>query len=78
MFHSFLVNNFHELLRNNNNSHNKNNFEFQIYALGQNLLRIMNLYLPFFCRKIAWSYNAKDSLSTKNSTRHNTKNKEYR
>ena len=77
MFHSFLVNNFHELLRNNNNSNNKNsnNFEFQIYPLGQHFVKIMNLYLPPFSCKLAWSNSAKDTLSTKNPIRHNTKNK---
>ena len=70
MFYSFLVNNFHELLRNNNNSINKNNkFVFEIYALGQNFVKIINLYLPFFSRKIAWSYSATDTLSTKSPTR---------
>ena len=34
------------------------------YALGQNFLKIMNLYLPCFSRKISWSYNAKDTLYT--------------
>ena len=45
MFHSFLLNNFHELLRNNNNSNNKNNnnFVFQILALGYDFEKIMNL-----------------------------------
>ena len=76
MFHSFLMNNFLKLLRNNNNynSKNNNNFAFQIYALGKNFVKIMNLYLAFFSHKIAWSYNAKDTLSTKKPTRHNTKN----
>ena len=70
MFYSFLMNNFHELLRNNNNSINKNNkFVFEIYALGQNFVKIINLYLPFFSRKIAWSYSATDTLSTKSPTR---------
>ena len=70
MFYSFLVNNFHELLRNNNNSINKNNkFVFEIYTLGQNFVKIINLYLPFFYRKIAWSYSATDTLSTKSPTR---------
>ena len=70
MFYSFLVNNFHELLRNNNNSINKNNkFVFEIYTLGQNFVKIINLYLPFFSRKIAWSYSATDTLSTKSPTR---------
>ena len=68
MFHSFLMNNFLKLLRNNNNnnnSKNNNNFAFQIYTLGKNFVKIMNLQLPFFSHKIAWSYNVKDTLSTK-------------
>ena len=73
MFHLFLVNNSRITENNNNNSKNYN-FAFQTYALGQNFVKIMNLYLSFFPCKIAWSYNAKDALSTKNPTRHNTKN----
>ena len=70
MFYSFLVNNFHELLRNNNNSINKNNkFVFEIYALCQNFVKIINLCVPFFSRKIAWSYSATDTLSAKDPTR---------
>ena len=70
MFYSFLVNNFHELLRNKNNSINKSNkFVFEIYTLCQNFVKIINLYLPFFSRKIAWSYSATDTLSTKSPTR---------
>ena len=34
----------------------------------------VNLYLPLFSRKIAWSYKSKDTLSTQNPTRPNTKN----
>ena len=67
-FHSFLMNNFLKLLRNNNNynSKNNNNFAFQIYALGKNFVKIMNLYLAFFSHKIAWSYNAKTPYLQKN------------
>ena len=78
MFHSFLVNNFHELLKNNNSNNNKknNNFGFQIYGLGKYFVKIMNLLLPFFSCKMPWSYEAKEiTLSSKNPTRHNTKNK---
>ena len=78
MFHSFLVNNFHELLKNNNSNKNKNNdnFGFRIYGLGKYLVKIMNLFPPFFSCKMSWSYKAKDiTSSSKNLTGHNTKNK---
>ena len=50
----------------NNNNNNNNNFAFQIYALGQNFVKSMNLYLHFFSTKIVRSFNAKNTLATKN------------
>ena len=51
---------------------NNKNFAFPIDELGQNFVNIMNLQF-FFC-KIAGSYNAKDTLSTKSHTKDNIKN----
>ena len=76
MSHSFLVNNFHKLLRKTTATKTKNNknFAFPINESGQNFVKIMNLHLQCSSRKLAGSYNAKDTLSTKSPTKDNIKN----
>ena len=75
MSYSFLVNNFHELLRKKTtNIKNDRNFAFPIDELGRNFVNIMNL--QFFFRKIAGCYNAKDTLSSKSHTKDNIKNEQ--
>ena len=68
IFHSFLLNRFQDSrITKKQEQHQKiNKFVFQIYASGQNFMRIRNSYQPFFSCKIAWFYDAKNNLSTKN------------